>query len=290
MTPIEIQGVVWDSFNEHEHLRATLNKQVVALKSLNDPEFSCLFGNHALNIREFVNEVHECHPDLDTEIFGDNLQCLIEHVQYAHKSSHSCLFDKFVHLTVKMLPMQKVRKIMPPSKSLKDIRLIGDEDLRWELRSKRQPIDMSHVGYRDDKVYKFEIIARRSPYFDDHITKINEMIPKYETTGLHEMGIAAQAAVKDMQTLKAGAYYGFLRCSLQSAVSSIIERLHLTRYRPVATPVNRQDANDLIHRLESMPEAGGFPIFDHYFMINGAAEVPLLGEVDGKCYFLGFNI
>ena len=179
-----------------------------------------------------------------------------------------------------------------------------------------------------DAIDSLEVYARGGSYYQDQINFVKSKIDVYSKMRLTHMVAELETSLAEFNQNVDENYYGFQRVPMV-VVSVLLAKMmggnisgsNITfpyqyrgysdaiYYRPMACPWNSNLSTPLpnldklkavIQHLDHFPEANYKPIFDHFIVVSPnfperdgftyQSIYALLGEKDGKCYFIYYWI
>lgn len=282
--------------------------------------FKCIGDAAAENVRSVLGNnlgpflhglcpvLNLSHPDLGnvlSKFHAAQIMEAIEVVAFARKKGFVLLdFSKILKSEVKEIE-DKIRLLKMCARLLQR----GERDAA-RLVKKMQTIDLSNA-YRkwgDNIPLNFDLYVRHNMAYKIEIEKYERQAEHFKRLGCESMYAEIQKSLDVFQESFGDVHYGFHRITM-TLVALILGKIHncpiSSTYVPVACPAHDLVLPDriknIINLLEKFPEAGGNPIFDYYIVVFPSANSPanlsefivnktifpvLLGEKDGKCYFI----
>lgn len=271
-----------------------------------------IFGKLGLIFSDFLKAVDPDHPHTNSilnEIFADrdfllDVSELLMLTDYAISNSLTRMLPSIVDKFLKY----RRQNLM---KALK-VRLIKSGKVREITRRKKkaQNVSLKNVLKRTEEIVDapldFNDFVR---FFNPRQAEIEEAQKKAKR--FEELGCIKLAektvGFLDSLNLKDNVYYGFNRITMTHA-AIILAKQHdfdFKEYKPKAFPYYQLQAmapthvKEIIAHLEKFPDIGGKAAFDHFVVLVpsvksshshaillGEVTPILLGEKDGKCYFI----
>lgn len=176
-----------------------------------------------------------------------------------------------------------------------------------------------------DAIDDLKVYARGCSYYQDQINFVKSKIDVYKKMHMNHMVAELESSLSEFNQNVDENYYGFQRVPMM-VVAVILAKMmggnisgsniqfpfsnkgymNSCIYRPLACPLNDNltkpianldQVKSVVAHLDNLPEANNKPIFDHFIIISpnlaqqpeGCDYMPifaLLGEKDGKCYFI----
>lgn len=184
---------------------------------------------------------------------------------------------------------------------------------RDEIRRTKvtQTIDLSAIYKKgqmlwDSQPEDFSLYLRNSTKHQEEIEKTQKHAERFAQLGCESMAAEIMKSVAQFQGLFDDCHYGFRRLTMSGAalicakmngfkwISGLIVR-NGDVYAPMIYPAHEMELpgaiKETINHLDHYPESGNNPIFDHYIIVvphfhPEPKHMVLLGEKDGKCYFI----
>jgi len=193
-------------------------------------------------------------------------------------------------------------------------------------RKSIQLIDLSGVYKRGRTVWDglpsdFNLYIRNSEFESNELEKYEKQVQRFKDLGCKSMSEEIQKYIDVFKQAFEEAYYGFRRITVTNAAlicakvngyewsNQIVNQVIQCNYEPAVYPSTcfllPEKIIKIIGLLDTWPETGGCPIFDYYVLLiprfrswlsqlcdveflfkNNSITPVLLGEKDGKCYFI----
>ena len=293
-----------------------------------------------LRLHDLVSEVDFSHPDssslkdLDSSFFP-KIAAVVDVMDYGSRKYVECDFLQPLRQSILDDRIgKKIKKINPPpSQTLKTVRILKDKAALEACRRQKDTQDIGlKVLYNKGSSAFADIpddLVQYTRFFDLHAEEIKEIERRREYFESHGLTSMAQVIGEGVEQIrrhqKDNAVCDFKRTSMRNVAVTIAKmmveefdkkeitwsrsKLHLDgkKYDPLACPwhvFEPQASNEIrsvINHLDSAPEYGGKPLFDHFWVIvpsfegqgeaftmlrEGKSVGALLGDRDGEVYFI----
>ena len=141
----------------------------------------------------------------------------------------------------------------------------------------------------------FFYYMRNANHLHPLIEEATRQHQRFSEFGLTSMAAEIKSQLsKLIRNFKDDSYYGFNRITMTNA-SIILSKMHNATFsnQPLIKPSVKMDScpasmDNLVKKLDKWPEALDKPIFDNlWVMVYGVINV-ILGDKDGKVYFISY--
>ncbi|MCK9458328.1 MAG: hypothetical protein M0R80_01640 [Proteobacteria bacterium] len=250
------------------------------------------------------------HPDLQ-DVLG---YCHVAKITQAIEAATFARKRGYV-----LLHQELFRVLKPEIKDIEDkIRLMkmcarllqrGEKEAARLVKS-TQAIDLTNAyrKWSDNIPLNFDLYVRHNMAYKAEIEKFEKQAEHFKRLGCESMCAEIKKSLDVFQESFGDTHYGFRRITM-TLIALILGKMHgcsiSSNYVPAAYPAHLLDLPDRIKNAigitENFPEAAGNPIFDYYIVVSPKIDTPgklsesiadksicpvLLGERDGKCYFI----
>jgi hypothetical protein len=249
------------------------------------------------------------HPDMSEAFSPLFCQRVLELLKIADFAKDFDIFDNLPYLIKKDLKEINFKDLK------RRVRLAKYEEVRKKMRAAKKCLSvfLKYTFSKGEIVWQgtpdnFDCYVRNSEKYKNDIVKEKQMSQRYQEMGCDFLYEMVMKSIKEYEEMFNDIHYGFRRLTVANASLILAKKLggvwekgcvslngnlftpmiqpivntSLTLHSFAMNPRLTTEVLDLIAYLEKFPEANNKPIFDHYLCISQV----LLGERDGKCYFI----
>jgi hypothetical protein len=203
-----------------------------------------------------------------------------------------------------VFPKKLLKKLEPPHRNSLHIRLLKDRTERDALRTRKQvtKVNLKIFEKNPDKIWdvlpdNFDCYRRSKRPYEEEIQEAWKRSMEYSDLGCDFLSRRIQSDISKFEE-KQISCCGFNKITMTNAAIILAKRLGITsRYAPYAYPIHilpirTQFATaNWVDSVESLPEIKNKALFDNFWVISPKLDFGcfvLLGERDGKCYFINY--
>jgi hypothetical protein len=286
-------------------------------------------GNVGVRLLEFSENIDETHPELEDIFDGifcpsNKLSVRLCEILRLCEWAVSQNMNE-VYTCLKKSALFGLPKEIKSLQINQYVRFIKNSDLRKEIRNNRANQELYFNTNRIENLWNntpnnFNFFIKNNKRYLKEINAAENQAQRYEFLGCLENAQVIRKEIEKFKNRFQDNCFGFHRITvMESAV--ILAKIHGARlkqendcfcvdveeichddteYRTCVCSSglmpNNENMQKVVSYLDNSPELGGKPMFDNYLVVYPNLDVQekifpvLLGEKDGRCYFISFWI